>query len=43
MVYITVFGDLKRIPYIHALFKRQTQIEQPANPPGPAPAAQPAP
>jgi regulator of sigma E protease len=43
MVYITVFGDLKRIPYIHALFNRQTQIEQPANPPGPAPAAQPAP
>jgi regulator of sigma E protease len=41
MLYVTFF-DIKRIPLIHSLFKRETQIEQPANPPGPAPATQPA-
>ncbi len=42
MFYVT-FYDIRRIPYIHLLFNRETQIEQPAKPPGPAPAAQPAP
>jgi regulator of sigma E protease len=41
MLYVTFF-DIKRLPLIHSLFKRETQIEQPANPPGPAPATQPA-
>jgi regulator of sigma E protease len=42
MLYVTFF-DIKRIPLIHGLFNRETQIEQPAIPAGPAPATQPAP
>jgi regulator of sigma E protease len=42
MLYVTFF-DIKRIPLIHVLFNRTRQIEQPANPAGPAPATQPAP
>jgi regulator of sigma E protease len=42
MLYVTFF-DIKRIPLIHGLFSRETQIEQPANPAGRAPATQPAP
>jgi regulator of sigma E protease len=41
MLYITFF-DIKRIPLIHGLFNRTTQIEQPGNPSGPAPTAAPA-
>jgi len=42
MLYVTFF-DIRRIPLFRGLFNRKTQIEQPANPAGPAPAAQPAP
>jgi regulator of sigma E protease len=42
MIYVTVF-DIRRIPLIHGLFNRKTQIEQPALPAGSAPAMQPAP
>jgi regulator of sigma E protease len=42
MLYVT-FYDIRRIPLIHGLFKRETQIEQPEKPAGPAPATQPAP
>jgi regulator of sigma E protease len=44
MLYVTFF-DIKRIPLIYRLFGRKPQIEQPANPAGPAsaPANQPAP
>jgi regulator of sigma E protease len=42
MLYVT-FYDIRRIPLIHSLFKRQTQIEQPGEPAGPAPVAPPAP
>jgi regulator of sigma E protease len=37
MLYVTFF-DIRRIPLIHGLFNRKTQIEQPADP-----ATQPAP
>jgi len=42
MLYVTFF-DIKRIPLLHTLFNRQTQIEQPEQPAGSAPAPQPAP
>jgi regulator of sigma E protease len=42
MLYITFF-DIKRIPLFRMLSNRKTQIEQSANPAGPAPANQPAP
>jgi regulator of sigma E protease len=42
MLYVTFF-DIRRIPLFRGLFNRKTQIEQPANPAGPAPATQPAP
>jgi regulator of sigma E protease len=42
MLYVT-FYDIRRIPLIHGLFKRETRIEQPENSAGPAPATQPAP
>jgi regulator of sigma E protease len=42
MLYVTFF-DIKRIPLIHGLFNRTTQIEQPTNNAGPVPSAQPAP
>jgi len=42
MLYIT-FYDIKRIPLIHGLFNRTTQIDQPTNSAGPAPAAPTAP
>ena len=35
MLYVTFF-DIKRIPLIHSLFKRKTQIEQPQEPASPA-------
>ena len=41
MLYVTFF-DVKRIKWIHMLFNRETQIEQPQEPAGPAPATQPA-
>jgi regulator of sigma E protease len=41
MAYVTIY-DIKRIPLIHSLFKRKTQIEQTQEPAGPAPAVQPA-
>jgi regulator of sigma E protease len=41
MLYVT-FYDIRRIPLIHGLFKRETRIEQPENSAGPAPATQPA-
>jgi regulator of sigma E protease len=41
MLYVTFF-DIKRIPLIHSLFKRKTQIEQTQEPAGPAPATEPA-
>ena len=41
MLYVTFF-DIKRIPLIHSLFKRKTQIEQPQEPARPAPVEQPA-
>ena len=41
MLYVTFF-DIKRIPLIHSLFKRGTQIEQPQAPARPVPAAPPA-
>jgi regulator of sigma E protease len=37
MLYVTFF-DIRRIPLIHGLFKRETQIEQPEQPASPAPA-----
>ena len=41
MLYVT-FYDVKRIPLIHGLFNRTTQIEQSTNSAGPAPETQPA-
>jgi regulator of sigma E protease len=41
MLYVTYY-DILRIKVIHALFKRETQIEQPANSTRLAPASQPA-
>jgi regulator of sigma E protease len=41
MLYVTYY-DILRIKVIHSLFKRETQIEQPGNPPSPEPASQPA-
>jgi len=41
MLYVTFF-DIRRIPLIHGLFKRETQIEQPEQPLSPAPATTPA-
>ena len=38
MLYVTFF-DIKRIPLIHGLFNRTTQIDLPTNSAGPAPAA----
>jgi regulator of sigma E protease len=40
MLYVTFF-DIRRIPLIHSLLKRETQIEQPANSASPAPATEP--
>ena len=38
MLYITVFGDLKRFGLYRAMFKTDVQIQQPAQPAGAAPA-----
>jgi regulator of sigma E protease len=38
MLYITIFGDIKRFPLYRAMFKSDVQIEQSAQPAEPAPA-----